>query len=325
MNFNKRLREAEERFYTGLIALSKAEYQKALEESLKAAELFKEIKGEELNYSRAIGNVAIVLYKLGEYEKAANYFEEQFAELNKLNNEQRIEIERLKKLEYLSAMATGISHSINNPVGLVNLAAQRGLRKLAKNKLTHEETTEIFKEILNQISRLHNITSGFRKFANGDRSTIENVNLNDLVQQIQEYFTNQLNNHKINLIVELSPTHPCCQANYFILQEALINLLTNAREALEHEKIPNAKIWLKTYQQAEKVGIIVEDNGTGITEAQQRNLFTPFHSSKAHGMGLGLYFAHKSLAAINGALSYQNRTPNGACFTIEFNGENHEN
>jgi histidine kinase len=222
--------------------------------------------------------------------------------------------EEANKLSLLGTLATGVAHNINNPVGIIRLAAQRGLRRLEKG-MSVAEGQDIFQDILTEADRLHTIIQGFRNFANGDRKQRETVALNALVEQVKDYFGNQLEAHHITLTLELSDQNPGSHTNRFVLQEVLMNLIGNAREALEN--IPDAFILIKTWQTAKKVGLQVEDNGAGIPQEQQQNLFSPFHSTKAHGTGLGLHFAHKALADIDGTITYQDRQPNGACFIIE--------
>jgi len=384
MNPNKRLRLAREKSQSGLDALNAARYQQAVDDSLEAAKLWKELKGGERNYARclvcaaialgeleryieaqkllekaisiqtktlgsehpdvagSLNNLALIHKAQGEMAKAQdcyqraqtiinqvfdenhpaaqqisqNYLQLQqtITELERRNIEQRIALEEANKLNYLGLMATGIAHNINNPVGIIRLAAQRGLRKL-ETGIGVVEGQEIFQRILRQADRLHDIIQGFRKFAHGDRQRRETVELNALVIEIQEYFSSQLEAHHIMLKLELSDENPCSHANRFVLQEVLMDLIKNAREALEHT--PDAFVIIKTWQQTEKVGLYIEDNGAGIPSVQQKNLFTPFHSTKTDGTGLGLYFANKALADLHGTIIYQERQPNGACFKIE--------
>lgn len=235
-------------------------------------------------------------------------------ELKKKEIEQRIALEEAKKLSYLGYMATGIAHNINNPVGIIRLAAQNALYSLEQNP-NNETGKEFFEDILVEANRLNDIIQKFRNFANGDRKHRENVSLNEVVKTIQGYFENQFESHNIKLVFDLSDKNPQSYANDFILQEVLTNLISNARDALEN--ISDATIWIKTWQQKNKVGFIVEDNGNGISEEQQKTLFIPFHSTKTDGTGLGLHFAYQSLNDLRGNISYQNREPNGAHFLIE--------
>jgi C4-dicarboxylate-specific signal transduction histidine kinase len=323
-----------------LIAFATSDHSAVAKEVLEKVLILQKVQHPDV--TTILNNLANIYVAQGDYEKAQKLLEKALAirektlgsespevatnlndlaniyqeveNLKRLEVEQRIALEEAKKLSYLGNMATGVAHNINNPVGIIRLAAQRGLRKLEKG-MSVAEGEDIFQRILKQADRLHTIIQNFREFANGDRKRREVVELNALVEQIKDHFESQLEAHHIKLTLELSDENPCSQANHFVLQEVLINLISNAREALEN--ISNAFILIKTWQKAETVGLQVEDNGVGVPQEQQLNLFSPFHSSKAHGTGLGLHFAHQALVDIGGTITYQARQPNGACFIIE--------
>ncbi|MEN9847854.1 MAG: hypothetical protein RL368_594 [Pseudomonadota bacterium] len=321
------------------------DYKQAKQLNERALAIWEKALGSEHpNVAASLNNLATIYSEQGNTEKATEYYQRAQAIINKIfdenhptakmisenylklqqevealrksNIEQRVALEEAKKLEYLSYMATGIAHNINNPVGIIRAAAQRGLMDIEQGiSLNVEDGQEIFQSILEESERLHKIIKGFREFAKGDRKHRENVNINTVVEQIRDYFQNQLESKNIMLKLELSTDNPCSYANFLILQEVLINLVHNAREILENT--PDATISIRTWQQAEKVGFTVEDNGTGIPTEQQKNLFMPFHSTKAHGMGLGLHFTYKSLLEINATITYQDCTTHGARFIIE--------
>jgi C4-dicarboxylate-specific signal transduction histidine kinase len=326
-----------------VICRAQGDYEKAKQLHEKALAVREKTLGSEhADVADSLNNLASIYQAQGDTEKAQQYLQRAQAIINKVFDENhptaqiisrnylklqqelenlkrrevkhRITLEEAKKLSYLGNMATGVAHNINNPVGIIRLAAQRGLRRLEKG-MSVAEGEEIFQRILKQADRLYTIIQNFREFANGDRQRREVVELNALVEQIKDHFDSQLEAHHIRLTLELSNENPGSQANHFVLQAVLINLISNAREALEN--IPDAFILIKTWQTAKKVGLQVEDNGAGVPQAQQQNLFSPFHSTKAHGTGLGLHFAHKALADIGGIITYQDRQPNGACFMIE--------
>ena len=108
--------------------------------------------------------------KVEEYSQhAQNYLElkQEVEELRKKDIEQRIALEEAKKLSYLGYMATGIAHNINNPVGIIRLAAQNALYSLEQN--TNNETgKEFFEDILIEANRLHEIIQKFRNFTKLD-------------------------------------------------------------------------------------------------------------------------------------------------------------
>jgi two-component system C4-dicarboxylate transport sensor histidine kinase DctB len=306
------------------IACKRASIYHILGQTEKASVLYKKIV-EKLYKTKLINNVVDLedmncfsdVYSLIRYitQKNQAALERELEASQNREAEQRADLEHAKKLEYLNYMAGGVAHNINNPVGILRLAAQRGLRELEKN-LSPEKAQEIFQRILTQADRLHNIIQNFRDYAKGDREKRETVALNAVVEQIKDYFSNQLAAHQIELITELAAENPHIEANHFVLQEVLINLISNARDALENQ--PNAQITITTWQQTEKVGISVADNGAGIPPEQQKSLFSPFHTTKAHGTGLGLNFAQKAVHELHGTIHYQEKSPRGACFVIEF-------
>ncbi|MEN9849161.1 MAG: hypothetical protein RL368_1901 [Pseudomonadota bacterium] len=302
--------------FLGKIEESEKYYTKTLELITNKYNLISNINLLSIESIKGFEDIDSVLeyLKVREAEELATLEKELKASQNR-EAEQRADLEHAKKLEYLNYMAGGVAHNINNPVGILRLAAQRGLRELEK-ELYPKKAQEIFQRILTQADRLHNIIQNFRDYAKGDREKRETVALNAVVEQVQDYFSNQLAAHQIELITELAAENPHIEANHFVLQEVLINLLSNARDALENQ--PNAQIIITTWQQTEKVGINVADNGAGIPLEQQKSLFSPFHTTKAHGTGLGLNFAQKAVHELHGTIRYQENSPQGACFVIEF-------
>lgn len=264
-------------------------------------------------------NAVLLLDKLGEIKKADAYFKFLTQKGDNIieylrDTHRALNIAEAEKLSYLGSMATGIAHNINNPTNTISLTALRGLRQVKKNSLNNQEAQDIFEGIMHEVKRLTNIVKQFQEFSKGDRNKRERVNLNEVVKKVAAYFDGQFQGHDITLNLDLSNNNPQAYANQFVVQEVLINLITNARE--EVEKIPNAIVWVKTWKTPKHSIIQVEDNGTGVPEAQQKDLFSPFHSTKANGMGLGLHFAKSALERINSTIAYQNRPEGGACFTV---------
>jgi two-component system C4-dicarboxylate transport sensor histidine kinase DctB len=103
-------------------------------------------------------------------------------------------------------------------------------------------------------------------------------------------------------------------ANEWALQEMLISLLSNAREAVKDKAVKQVAI--KTWQKDKQVGFCVEDSGDGIAEASLPTLFTPFLSSKHEGMGLGLYFCREIVKDLGGSIDYYPSPLGGAGFNI---------
>lgn len=248
----------------------------------------------------------------------------QYAKLSLLKSElveQRAELEQARQLAYLGTMATAVAHEINQPVGIIRAATDAALLDLQDDLLQIEELGPLLRRIWKQTERLHTIIENFRKFARGDRTTREDVNLNQLVEQTASLFSEQLTHHHIALRLQLyqEPPAPLVFANRFQLEEALINVLSNARDAVEGRE--NAAIWLTTWCDPHKdCGFVVEDNGPGLSAEYRKHLFMPFMSTKSteQGTGLGLYLARKIIQDFGGALCHEDRSGGGARFIVRF-------
>ncbi len=240
-------------------------------------------------------------------------------ELETITKEKQIylaEIERKNRLDYLDKMATAVAHNINNPVGIIRAATDSALQDLKDDLFdTKTELKPLLRRVFKQTEHLHNIIQHFRRFATGNRETLGLININQLSQQVIDYFGVQFQQPNINLNLHLSPHIANTYANAFLLEEVLINLLTNAKEAVEKQK--NATVWVRTWVKGEKTGIQVEDNGPGIGSDLEQLLFSPFMTQKTEtGTGLGLFTSYKMIESLKGKLSYQNRPEGGACFII---------
>jgi two-component system C4-dicarboxylate transport sensor histidine kinase DctB len=224
----------------------------------------------------------------------------------------RAQQEEYKRLEYLSFMATAVAHNLNNPLQAIRGASDYLLDFF--NEVTPEEIHNNLHRITTNTERLAKIVKTFRDYARGDRQQREQLNLNDLVKNTTDLFQAQFKHHKIQLQVDLSPQLPYTDSNSFSLQEILMILLSNAREAVTGRE--RATIWVSTWTTDNQVGFQVADNGPGIAIEQQPRLFMPFHSQKPKGLGLGLYLTKNLLDPLGGNIRYDHRTDSGACFRV---------
>lgn len=232
------------------------------------------------------------------------------------NRQQQRQIAQTEKLASLGRMATMMAHNINNPVGVIRAAVTGTLDDIRDNLFKPEELEPLLRTILKQVQRLDDIVAKFRQSARSDRTRREIIDVNTLVQEMAAFVSGQFEHHHIELIVQLQEEGlpPLVQANSFELQEVLINLVSNARDAVDGQS--QAKAWIKTWATQEYAGFVVEDNGPGVPEHLQKDLFSPFSSHKPDGTGLGLHSSYQAVQDMDGRLEYRPRTEGGACFTV---------
>ncbi|MDM8515260.1 ATP-binding protein [Desulfobacterales bacterium HSG16] len=231
--------------------------------------------------------------------------------------ESHLALEKTKKIAYLGQMASMMAHNINNPVGIIRAEVSGALDDIEEGLFKKDELKPLFVSVRGQCQRLYNIVENFRNFARGNRQHQESVYLNELAERVSEIFSGQFRQHKIKLVLNVQ-THlpePVVNANPLQLQEVLMNLIINARDAVEGKQ--GACVYLKTWADERESGFCVKDNGAGLSAEQIENLFTPFVSSKPEGTGLGLYFSKEAVTRMGGSL-YLDENSDGTCFVTSF-------
>lgn len=233
------------------------------------------------------------------------------------------ELAETERLASIGRMSTMMAHNINTPVGIIRAKLTGALDDLDEGLFHQDELKSLLESTLKQVQRLHDIVAKFRQSAKNGEAQQELIDLNSLVQEIASFAKEQLIAHHIELELQLEQqSKPSVLGNLFELQEILVNLISNAKDALDGQT--QAKIWIKTWIEQDRTGFQVEDNGKGIPAENQKDLFLPFMTHKSEGTGLGLYTAHQAIQAMNGKLEYRQGSEGGACFIISLPREQKE-
>ena len=247
--------------------------------------------------------------------------ERRLAQLEQQRLEQQTALEQANRLAYLGTMATATAHEINQPIGIIRAATDAALQDYDENLLSLDEIKPLLEKVLAQTDRLKSIIENFRRFARGDRSQKEIINVNNVVSQTAKNFVEQFKQHNVDLVIKntrRAEATPKAWANPYQLEEVLINLLTNARDAVEGRK--KATVWVEVRRlRGGRTQITVEDNGPGVSNDYKEQMFVPFVSTKPteKGTGLGLYISKRIISDLGGKLYYQDRYDGGARFVVE--------
>ena len=236
---------------------------------------------------------------------------------------------RSDRLRSLGEMAAGIAHELNQPLQGVRGMAERLLISLDRGwELTEETIRDRAGTIVEQADRMVNIIEHIRIFAReSGKPELRPVKVNDVVRAGMDLLGTQLRSRGIQLDRELMESLPIISANPFSLEEVVINLLINARDAVEEQMKAGSvstppRILLRTLLdqtgESERVKIEVTDNGIGIPEDIAEYVFDPFFTTKGpdRGTGLGLSISRSIVEGFGGTI-YINSTPgSGTTATI---------
>jgi len=236
--------------------------------------------------------------------------ERRISELNRSLLEKEAEIEQSRKLAYLGTMATATAHELNQPIGIIRALTDSALSDISSGLLLFEETRPLLEKILQQTTRLAKIIDNLRSFARSDRTKREPVNLNELIIQVTQMFTEQFRHRNIELVVETNYNNPppIAWANPIQLEEVLINLLSNARDAVDGQAAAMVKVVCWRHARG-GCGFSVEDNGPGLPPEYKQKMYTPFVSTKPteKGTGLGLFISQRLISDLGGRLFFEER------------------
>ena len=234
------------------------------------------------------------------------------------------------KMAMLGEMATGVAHELNQPLTVIKSASGYLLRKTRKQEpVTPETLAQLMAEVDGQVDRATEIISHMRVFGRPTDIVLERVYVNEVITDACRFFNRQLAHRNIELVHELASDLPPIMAVPNRLEQVIINLMINARDAIEEQgkKQPNSprRITLLTCFTDNVVEILVQDTGTGIAPARLPRLFEPFFTTKeaGKGTGLGLSISYGLVKEFGGTITAYNRQDEdpqaqGAVFCLRF-------
>lgn len=196
----------------------------------------------------------------------------------------RKELIHAAKLAVLGQMSAGINHELNQPLAAIRSYTDNGKQLLEKGRL--QDAMWNLEQIGELTERMAQIGAQLKLFARKSSGQIVAVALHGVVDGALEILRPSLKKAGIELTINIAPDDLEVKANHVLLQQVLVNLLSNAMQAMDGQDAK--KIVLDCRGDDERVVIAVEDNGPGILEEHLQNIFEPFFTTKKSGQGLGL-------------------------------------
>lgn len=226
------------------------------------------------------------------------------------------------KMATLGEMATGLAHEINQPLNVMRMAVVNALKRLENGDVQADYLQDKLKRIDAQVLRASRVVDHMRVF--GRRSAIEQHLFEpwQAVEGALSLLADGLRSKGVDLRVATAPPQTLVMGHQDQLEQVLINLLVNARDALLEQRAQQRELqpWIALRMEADErqVRLLVEDNGGGIDPRLLERIFEPFFTTKPVGVGtgLGLSVSYGIIDAMGGCLSVDNAV-DGARFCIE--------
>lgn len=262
--------------------------------------------------------VAIIFNDITERKQAEEDVLRLLAEVQQREHELRHKQDQLvqaAKLASLGEMASGIAHEINNPLNNIGLFIGNALDLLESAKLDRTMTLQQLRAAAGQVKKAATIVNHMRTFARASTS-YEVVSLNAVLRSTVAVVEEQLQMRNIDLKVEWAPGEPIVKGNAIQLEQVFVNLLGNARDAVERS--PRKRIAIRSLVKGSNVEVTVVDTGIGISGELQARIFDPFFTTKdaGKGTGLGLSISYGIIKEHGGTIAVSSRPGDGATFTV---------
>jgi PAS domain S-box-containing protein len=229
------------------------------------------------------------------------------------------------RLVSLGEMATGIAHEINQPLNTISLTLDNILYEINLIKSVDKNYFQTKSDkIFNNIYRIRNIIEHIRDFSRyqDDQSQVL-FNLHKSITNAISLISEEFISKEIDLITDLEKGQSHAMGNVFKFEQVILNLLTNAKDAIDEKKKTKATdkrsyIRIHTFPQGKYIFVAVEDNGIGIKPENLDKVLLPFFSTKevGKGTGLGLSISYGILKEMNGTLEIKSKPGVGTTILI---------
>jgi PAS domain S-box-containing protein len=230
--------------------------------------------------------------------------------------QQREVLFQSEKLSALGRLVAGVAHEMNNPLGIISSRIELMLGE-AEGQAIPAQFLEDLRVVHRNVMRVAGVAQALRSFARQSTGERRLVDLNTVVAETLLLIGKSMSTEDVRITTALGPALPSILGDANALQQVLLNLLTNAREALTG----GGEISIQTGRDAEHPAhlyLIVKDNGPGIPPAQLPHLFEPFYTTKPSGTGLGLAVSYGIVQSHLGTIDVRSLPSQGATFILRF-------
>jgi two-component system C4-dicarboxylate transport sensor histidine kinase DctB len=225
------------------------------------------------------------------------------------------ELVQAGKLAALGQMSAALSHEFNQPLAAVKSYAENALKLLERNRTP--ETRENISRISEMADRMASISKHLRNFARRPMEKVRPVPLVQIVNDAIGLLQPRLRGSGAKLNFSQPDEEVWVMGGHIRLQQVVVNLLTNALDAMKDRQPAQIDIALQT--DADTCVLSVRDYGTGVSEEEMGQVFDPFFTTKqpGEGMGLGLSISYNIVKDFGGTLRVSNHDEGGAVFAID--------
>lgn len=240
---------------------------------------------------------------------------EELAEANRHLEEAEAQVRRADRLAALGQLTAGLAHELRNPLGTLKTSAELLERKVAAD---NEIAREMAGYITQEVDRINSLITRFLDFARPRHLRLEKTSLHAMLDQAIERFDREKSGAAASVTVfkNYSPDVPPVNMEPELMEHVITNLLSNAAQASPAGAVVTVKTRLADTAEGRKAEIAVIDRGSGIDPKHLENIFNPFFTTKAAGVGLGLSIVSKIVDEHGGQITVESTPGEGSVFHV---------
>jgi signal transduction histidine kinase len=268
--------------------------------------------------------------------KMNDELEKKITERTETLKSTQVQLFQTSKLATLGEMAAGLAHELNQPLAGISLISKHLLKLVERNKLTEEEIRSGLQDIESSVKRMSKIIQHIRTFARQDALKHMEVDIEATLDYALNLLGEQLRLHEIEVVKDIRHHLPKVHGEPYQLEQVWINIISNARDALDeagrirsaeerYRKRLSISVTLEGSGAGQSVVVRFEDNGVGMTAAQQEKIFEPFYTTKEVGKstGLGLSISFGIIENHKGRIAVESQEGRGTAIRVFLPTGNH--
>ena len=233
--------------------------------------------------------------------------------------------ENSEQFEQLSKLTGQLAHEIKNPLSTIKVNLRliseelADLKSSGSNDMSSERAERTLSRALRKISvvekeadRLEQILDGFLRYLDRNEPQLSDVDLNELVGDMIDFYLPQALSHSITIRQLLSKENLPCRLDADMIKQVILNLFINSQQAMDN----GGELIIRTFEQDKNAIVQILDTGCGISPEVLPQIFDAYYSSHSKGRGLGLSIAKKIIELHNGTITVESQQGKGTAFTI---------